>query len=132
MNSEDKPILFYDGACSLCRKEITFYQKLDKNKRVVWNDISHERDVLKEYNITYEQAMREIHGIGHRGEILKGVDAFILIWHELPYFRYLAALINLCRLRPLLRFGYKRFANWRYSKQQCLISDKASTTNNGP
>ncbi|EAR60711.1 thiol-disulfide oxidoreductase DCC family protein [Neptuniibacter caesariensis] len=124
MRLKSKPILFYDGSCSLCRHEINFYQKLDKKTRIIWSDISVEEGLLSEHNISYLSAMEELHGINQKGEILKGVDAFILIWQELPYFRTLAKLVVACRVLPLLRFAYKRFARWRFQKQQCSITAK--------
>jgi len=40
-STEPAPLtVFYDGACPLCRREIAFYQRLDRAQRLVWRDVA--------------------------------------------------------------------------------------------
>ena len=124
----NKPILFYDGGCPLCRKEIAHYRKLDKANRIQWDDIHQSSATLQQYGIEYSQAMQIIHAISEDGKQLQGVPAFICIWKKLPYYRHLASLVYCLRITPLLNRLYLCFAKRRYkrrcSENSCHISDK--------
>lgn len=126
----EKIMVFYDANCSLCSKEINHYRKLDKEIRILWCDIKHSTKQLKENNITYDNAMRELHAIDREGHILIGVDAFLLIWQELRHFSLLAKIVRGFRITSLLRFTYKHFATWRYQKQLCAMSVTKPTLRN--
>lgn len=61
--------------------------------------------------------MRVIHAVDATGSVQQGVHAFMVIWHELPYYRRLAGFIRTFRLVRLLDCAYHRFAKWRFSKR---------------
>lgn len=114
----NKPTLFFDGGCPLCQKEIAHYQKLDSDARVEWIDITQDRDRLASLDLSYQQTMRYIHGVTSEGEIQKGVSAFVMVWNELPYYRWLAKIVTALKLQSALDFLYLRFADWRF-KRRC-------------
>lgn len=132
MPPDAKPIIFYDGACSLCRKEINHYIRLDTRKMIVWHDISASVSLLNAHNIDYEDAMRRLHGITSKGDIVIGVDAFLMLWAELPYFNYLSKGIKLIGLTRLLNPIYNRFSDWRYHKRSCSIPQNKQGAKNDP
>lgn len=120
-----KPILFFDGSCPLCRREIHHYRQLDKNRAINWLDIANKPAELAEHNLSSSQAMRFIHGVDAEGTLVRGLEAFMMVWRELPYYRRLATVIEILRLQPLLNLAYERFANWRFKRRcpddQCSI-----------
>ena len=121
----NKPILFYDGSCPLCRREINHYIKLDRQGAINWLNIVDQPRELAELKLSTEEAMRFIHGVTVDGKLVRGVDAFMLVWHELPYYRHLARLIQTLRLKSVLDFAYKKFARWRFNRRcasgQCSL-----------
>ena len=120
-----KPTVFYDGGCSLCHREIRHYQRVDKQQGIRWVDFTREPELLLEHNITYGDAMQQLHGINEAGEVLLGIDSFLLIWSHLPPYRFLVTLIEALRLKKPLNFIYNVFARWRYKRrcdQGCKIS----------
>jgi predicted DCC family thiol-disulfide oxidoreductase YuxK len=55
------------------------------------------------------------------------VAAFTAIWYGLNYWRYLAIIINLPLLRPIVTFAYDRFADYRFSRlTHCQIAARTA------
>lgn len=113
----NKPVLFYDGQCPLCRREIDHYRRIDRHQRVDWQDLFSSECTLDRYGINAVDAMRVIHAVDATGSVQQGVHAFMVIWQELPYYRRLAGFIKTFRLVRLLDCAYHRFARWRFRKR---------------
>ena len=112
-----RPVVFYDGACPLCRREIQHYRHLDRTQRLCWVDISREATRLGRYGLTVEQAMRRFHVLDGHGRWRTGVAAFVELWSHLPYYRRLASLVKALRLGGPLEHVYRRWAEWRLRRQ---------------
>lgn len=110
--------MLYDGSCPFCSKEVAHYRKLDKSGSVDWVDISTDQTALDANGIALDSAMKHLHVIERDGTITKGAYAFASIWAELPYFRYLAKLVSLPGILPVLDKLYSRFARWRYARRK--------------
>ncbi len=122
--SAQQLIVFYDGSCPLCSKEIRHYRKLKALQPVHWSDISQNRTLLKPFSINHDDAMRVLHVIDPKGNTVRGAAAFVCIWKALPGYRHLARTITALRLTAILDWGYHRFAGWRYKRRcqgQCQI-----------
>ena len=109
--------MFFDGGCSLCSREVDHYQRLDYQKRIVWIDISQHPVALKPYAISVEAAYKQLHVVDTYGNIQIGINAFISLWEQLPYYRYVAALVRQLYLIKLLDKAYQRFARWRLRRR---------------
>ena len=112
-----KAKMFFDGGCPLCRREVDHYRFLDRRDRVDWVDISREPDLLSRYGIDPEAAMRKLHALDERGRIVSGVSAFVVVWRNLPLYRYLAWFVERLDLVPTLDGVYARFAAWRFRRR---------------
>ena len=123
------PLVFYDGGCPLCAREIAHYRRLDTAGRLQWIDAADTTVSLADYGLTHEQAMAELHVMDTAGHWQRGIDAFVLIWSCLPAYRWLARLVIATRLRRPLAFAYRHFARWRYRRRcnadGCLAADTA-------
>ena len=113
------PIVFYDGGCPLCRREIAHYQKLQGADSLEWLDITKNRDRLVGYGLTDDEAMARFHVLDAAGRWQTGVWGFIELWSHLPAYRWLAHLLRRSRLLPLLDRAYARFARWRWRRRGC-------------
>ncbi|MBE9396149.1 DUF393 domain-containing protein [Pontibacterium sp. N1Y112] len=121
-----KPEVFYDGDCPLCRKEINHYIRLDTDQRVNWRNIWQERDNLAKRGIEFSDAMKWLHTTDHNGDLHRGVYSFVVIWRELPYYRWLARVVVGLKLIGLMDIVYQRFARRRFRsrcKEGCQIPD---------
>jgi predicted DCC family thiol-disulfide oxidoreductase YuxK len=110
-------ILFYDGGCPLCRREINHYQRLDRTGRVEWVDISRDTPLLQAFGIPLATAMARLHALTRDGRLVTGAYAFAAVWSELPYYRWLAKGLWALRLLGLLDRAYQRFADWRFRRR---------------
>ncbi len=108
-----KPVVFYDGGCPLCRREIQHYRRLDRLRRLRWVDITREPARVVRYGLTVEQAMRRFHVLDRFGCWQTGVSAFLELWSHLPYYRWMACVVRVLRLRRPLELLYRRWADWR-------------------
>ena len=121
-------IIYFDGKCGLCSKEIRYYQKIAPKGVFEWQDIAHDAAPLKPLNISQADALRLLHGKDNAGEIHIGVDAFILIWSKLSFgWRLLSVLASLPIICPILGWVYRKFASYRFARlEHCQIAAKGS------
>lgn len=117
MSVNSRVTMLYDGSCPLCSREVDHYRRIDRQKRVRWVDIATDQQLLEQHNVTFDAAMRHLHVIASDGSIVRGAYAFVEIWRVLPYYRYLARLVALPGVLPLLNSAYRRFADWRYARR---------------
>ena len=113
-NDPSRPMVFYDGGCPLCRREIAHYRRIDSVARLRWVDALSEPETLARHALSLEQAMTELHVLDADGHWQRGVDAFLVIWQQLPAYRWLAKTVTALGLRHPLGFVYRHFAAWRY------------------
>ena len=109
-----RPMVFYDGGCPLCRREIAHYRRIDREQRLRWVDAPGEPGILATHGLSLDEAMAELHVLDATGNWQRGIDAFLVIWQQLPVYRWLAKLVRIPGLRPTLVFLYHHFAAWRY------------------
>lgn len=106
-NSNDLKLkVLYDGKCPLCVWEIDILKKFDlkREQAVNWVDISKDGFLSEEHkNISYQEAMDEMHVITDQGEVLRKTEAF----------RAMYGAVGLGWV-----FGYSRFPGMEY------LSDK--------
>lgn len=119
-----KVLMFYDGACPLCSREVAHYRRLDKRRRIQWLDISRQPELLSllEPPVSYAAAMSRLHVRDTEGLLHTGVAAFACLWRELPYYRWLSRVVSIPLLTPLLDAGYDRVTRWRL-RGRCLPGD---------
>ena len=110
---ENKLIFLFDGGCPLCLRETNFLKKRDKSNKIKFVDIN-----SKEYNpvffkdITYTQAMSNLHGILENGAIIRGLDV-LAFSYELIGLGWIYYPLKIRLLSPILRFCYRYWAKYR-------------------
>jgi len=107
-----KPIVFYNGACSICRREIEHYRCLDRSETpaLEFSDISAPEPALAGLALTQDDAKRRLHVLDAEGQLVMGIPAFAAVWDHLPRYRWLAKLTRLPVLRHLLPWVYEPIA----------------------
>jgi len=108
--------VFYDGKCGLCSKEINHYKKISPKGIFDWIDITKCNDLLEDEGLDFNDTLRLLHAKDNYGKLHIGVDAFILIWRQLRYWKILAALTSLPMIRQIANTSYKVFANWKFKR----------------
>jgi predicted DCC family thiol-disulfide oxidoreductase YuxK len=124
--SEDKlpVIVFFDGGCGLCSREISVLKKLDTNSNVRWINIDENGALLESYGISYIDAMRRFHVVNQQGQIEIGVAGFLCLWRVLPTLKWVPSLVRFTRSKGFLEHCYQRFADKRFKSRlagtQCV------------
>ena len=94
----DQTRVLYNGQCPVCSTEIAHYSKTAQaNDLPIMFDDLHQGE-LDRYGVDADAAARRLHVL-HNGQLFVGVDAFIVLWRQLPRFQLLARLVALPGLR---------------------------------
>ncbi len=108
--------IIFDNHCNMCTKEISYYKSISQKNKFLWCDLHRESELLKHLNISHKEALMALHAIDEKGKIYKGIDAFVIIWQELAYWKILAFVIKIPIINQIAKFLYKIFAIWRYNR----------------
>ena len=113
--TEPSLTVLYDGACPLCRREISVYrnlQPLRSDSPVCFADVS-DAAVSLPPGTTREQLLARFHVTGRDGELLSGAQAFLTLWSALPGWRWLAFAGRLPGASGLMERMYRLFLRFR-------------------
>ena len=115
--------VFYDGKCNLCSKEINYYRKIATSGIFKWQDVNIKSNALINEGIKTSDALKILHVIDTNDKLYKGIDAFIVIWKNLKYWRLLGNFAALPIIKQILNLLYIAFANWRFNRlTHCIIA----------
>jgi predicted DCC family thiol-disulfide oxidoreductase YuxK len=120
----DKTTVFYDGACPLCEREISFYKRRKGSNGVTWIDVSSSVDDEIAPGLNREQALARFHVINAAGKPVSGGEAFACLWAALPGFRHLGRLFQARPLLWILNHAYDLFLHIRPLLQKIVRSPK--------
>ena len=110
---QNKFIFLYDGGCPLCLRETRFLKKKDSSNKINFIDINNDSYNPSLYkDISYVEAMSNLHGILENGNIIKGLDV-LAYSYELIGLGWVYYPLKIEFLGPFLRFFYKYWAKYR-------------------
>lgn len=119
--------VIYNGDCPICSHEIGAYALYarDQTLPIRFEDLNVID--LEPLGLTEDAAARRLHVI-HNGQILVGVDAFLVLWADMPRFRWLARLVGLPGIRQVSGFAYDRIVApmiyARHRRRNPLVTDE--------
>ena len=96
-----RPVVFFDGACALCRREIACYRRLDRQRNLRWVDISQEPQQVEVRGLAVDAALERFHVLDACGKWRVGAN--------LPAFRWLSWVLSVSGTLPLLDRVYGVF-----------------------
>ena len=108
--------VYYDGKCGLCSKEINYYKRIAPQNIFEWHDIASNPKKLREIQVSQYDALMYLHATDKESNLKIGVDAFILIWGNLKYWKILSVLVKIPIIYSGAKITYKLFANYRFKK----------------
>tara|TARA_B100000945_G_scaffold314955_1_gene313361 strand:- start:784 stop:1176 length:393 start_codon:yes stop_codon:yes gene_type:complete len=108
-----KLTFLYDGGCPLCLRETNFLKSRDKLNQIRFVDINCE-DYNQTFfnNISYEDAMSNLHGVLENGSIIRGLDV-LAFSYELIGLSWVYSPLKIKFLSPALRMIYRFWAKYR-------------------
>ena len=127
MNRPVDLIVFFDGGCPLCRREISLYQRLslaNSGNTVGWLDVNSEavqsgESPLSE-GLSQSQALARFHVAKINGtttQVLSGAAAFVALWQKIPGWRWLGYFGALPGITASLEIAYRFFLLLRPNMQ---------------
>lgn len=101
---QDTRVLF-NADCPICNAEICHYQAYSEgqNLGIGFDDLN--SDALENWGVDADTAARRLHVV-HQGQLYAGIPAFLVLWQEMPRYRWLAKLIGLPGIKQLASLGY--------------------------
>lgn len=98
--------ILHNDTCPICSREVASYEALARK-----NGITFEVDGLQQaadWGLD-EHTAAQVFRVRQNGETFEGVEAFRVLWAQLPYWRHVAWFTGLPVIRTVADWGY-RFA----------------------
>ena len=111
-----KVIVWYDGACPLCIREIAFMRRLDSRSAIDFLDIAPTDAVCP---LDRQLMLARFHA-SEDGVILSGAAAFAAMWRAIPLLKPLGYLARNAVILDILERLYLRFLKIRPHLQKLL------------
>ena len=116
--------VYFDGKCGLCSKEINYYQRIVPEGVFEWLDISTDPTLLEGIGISQREALKRLHVQDSAGTIKTGINAFQVIWEQLPNWRILGRITGVPGIYHLVECLYVLFAAYRFERlDHCKVID---------
>jgi predicted DCC family thiol-disulfide oxidoreductase YuxK len=93
-------VVWFDGACPLCRREIALMRRLDGGRAITFVNVASEDATCP---LDRGELLSRFHA-SEDGQILSGAAAFAAMWRAIPRLR----LIGLAARNPLVLAGLER------------------------
>ncbi|MDH4385698.1 MAG: DUF393 domain-containing protein [Caulobacter sp.] len=108
-------IVWYDGECPLCRREIALMRKLDVRGRIDWLDLA--AAAPSTCPIDRAELLARFHA-SEEGQLLSGAAAFAAMWRAIPLLRPLGLAARSPMVLGILEGLYRAFLAFRPSIQR--------------
>ena len=110
---QNKLIFLFDGGCPLCLRETNFLKSKDELNKIDFVDINNvDYNPILFKDISYAEAMSNLHGILENGNIIKGLDV-LAYSYELIGLGWVYYPLKIEFFAPVLRLFYKFWAKYR-------------------
>ena len=110
---QNKLIFLFDGGCPLCVRETNFLKSKDELNKIDFVDINNvDYNPILFKDISYAEAMSNLHGILENGNIIKGLDV-LAYSYELIGLGWVYYPLKIEFFAPVLRLFYKYWAKYR-------------------
>ena len=104
-------VVYYDGACPLCSREIATYRKMDRGEQIEWRDVSGDADLP--VGRDRAELLARFHVTREDGQTVSGARAFLAVWRRMPRLRRVAILLDRQPFLAMLDMLYALFLRIR-------------------
>lgn len=115
--------VWYDGACPLCRREISGLRKLDRRGAIDFVDVSEGQP--ESCPVSHDELLARFHA-QENGRVFSGAAAFAAMWRAIPLLRPMGELARIPPVLWLLERLYRRFLRVRPRLQRFLARKEAA------
>lgn len=125
MTEAQRFIVYYDGGCPLCSREIGFYQRQPGADNIEWvNLVTADPGALGD-DLDFDAAMARFHVRRPDGRLVSGALGFALMWQQLPRLRMAGRIAALPGIVHGLEVGYRLLLRmrklWRKPAETCPL-----------
>jgi demethoxyubiquinone hydroxylase (CLK1/Coq7/Cat5 family) len=106
-------VVYFDGACPLCRREIAHYRGQEGAAAIAWVDAADCDSAALGSDLSRDAALARLHARRADGTLVSGVAAFAMIWSRLPAYRWLAPFVARRPVLSVLELAYSAFLRLR-------------------
>lgn len=103
-------IVWHDGSCPLCAREVALIRRLDRAGRVQLVDAADASTVCP---LDWEELLARFHAQEEGGPVVSGAAAFAAMWRAVPLLRPFGLLARNRHVLALLERLYLRFLRVR-------------------
>ena len=111
--------VYFNNSCKICRAEIDLYKK-EKIAQINWIDITNNQDAKLETKKNFDELLRRLH-VKKDGKIFSGAKAFLLVWKNIPKYKFLYSIFSLPIIFQIFSIGYEIIAFFLYLKNKKQI-----------
>ena len=108
--------VYFNNSCKICKAEIDLYKK-EKIDQINWIDITNNEEAEKDTNKNDKQLLRRLH-VKKDGKIFSGASAFLLVWKNIPKYKFLYLLLRLPIIFQIFSLIYEIVAFFLYVKNK--------------
>tara|TARA_Y100000992_G_C20836601_1_gene291806 strand:+ start:161 stop:511 length:351 start_codon:yes stop_codon:yes gene_type:complete len=108
--------VYFNNSCKICKAEINLYKK-EKVEKIKWIDITDNQRARSDTNKNYKELLRRLH-VEKNGKIFSGAKAFLLVWKNIPKYRFLYSILKLPVIFQIFSLIYEIVAFILYLKNR--------------
>tara|TARA_B100000900_G_scaffold231147_1_gene196277 strand:+ start:702 stop:1049 length:348 start_codon:yes stop_codon:yes gene_type:complete len=113
--------VYFNNSCKICKAEIDLYKK-EKINEINWVDITNNTQAKIETKKNFKELLRRLH-VEKDGEIFSGAKAFLLVWKNIPKYKFLYFIFRLPIIFQIFLIGYEIIAFLLYLKNRKQIKN---------
>ena len=97
--------VFFNATCPICNFEIQHYARYSvaNDLPIRFDDLN--SDALAEWGLSPDTAARRLYVL-HEGMLSSGIPAFLVLWAQMPRYRWLARFVGLPGIRLAASIAY--------------------------
>ena len=109
---------YFNESCKICCSEINHYKKI--NNSINWINVINNKFASRETKLSSKELIRRLHIIKN-DQLYKGLDAFLVVWNEIPRYKFLSKILALPIIYHIGWLIYEFFAIILFYKNKHLL-----------
>ena len=89
-----KTRILFNANCPVCNAEVCHYRDYAEERGIAMGFDDLNQIDPAPYGVSRIDAAKRLHVL-HEGSVISGVPAFVVIWQQLPRYRWLAKIVSL-------------------------------------
>ena len=125
MANDPEISVLYNSQCPVCNVEVGHYARYagETGLTIRFDDLN--TDALDRWGLDLDTAARSLY-VQHDGVLISGVPAFLVLWSQMPRYRFLAHIVGMPGIKQIASAAYDHvFAPALYRRHQRRLGRKS-------